>query len=151
MIDKYKIGMTAGTFDILNIGHIEILQQAKSLCDHLIVAVNSDELVFKHKKVNPIIPLKERMKIISELKSVDTVVIQNVLVDIKQFQKLNANMFFVGTDYIERNDIEGIRWLKEHRSIHFFPYTEAVSSSIIKNRIILNAHQILNAQKQRVQ
>lgn len=147
MTKKYKIGLTAGTFDILNIGHIAILRKAKSLCDYLIVAVNSDDVVFKHKGIPPIMPLEERARIISELKTVNKVVVQYKLVDIKQFKKLKANIFIVGSDYMERNDIEGIRWLKEHKMIKFFPYTTTTSSSIIKKRIIKNAEAILKVKK----
>ncbi len=146
MTKKYKIGLTAGTFDILNVGHIAVLRKAKALCDYLIVAVNSDDVVLKHKGMRPIMPLEERAKIISELKTVNKVVVQYKLVDIQQFKKLKAEVFFVGSDYIERNDIEGIRWLKEHRNIHFFPYTNTTSSSIIKKRIIKNATSILKVQ-----
>ena len=150
MITKtYKIGISAGTFDVLNVGHISILRKAKAQCEYLIVAVNSDELVLKNKCTLPVMPLKERAKIVAELKCVDKVIVQYNLVDINQFKKLKAEMFFVGSDYIERNDIEGIRWLKEQGKIKFFPYTKEVSSSVIKERIINNANKILKAQKER--
>ncbi len=145
----YKIGFTAGSFDILNVGHVAILRKAKTFCDYLIVAINSDTLILKHKGLSPIIPLEERAKIISELKCVDKVVVQYQLVDINQFKKLKANMFFVGTDYKNRDDIPGIKWLKEHKKIKFFPYTKSVSSSIIKKRIINNSEAILKSQKTR--
>lgn len=149
MSKPYKIGFTAGTFDILNIGHIAILRKAKSLCDYLIVAVNADNLILRHKGIQPVMPLEERAKIVAELKCVDKVVVQYQLVDINQFKKLKANMFFVGSDYKNRDDIPGIKWLKEHKMIKFFPYTKSVSSSIIKERIVDNSEAILKAQKAR--
>jgi glycerol-3-phosphate cytidylyltransferase len=149
MTKKYKIGFTAGTFDILNIGHIAILRKAKALCSYLIVAVNSDELILKHKGVKPIVPLEERAKLIGELRCVDKVVVQYNLVDINQFKKLKADIFFVGSDYKNRNDISGIKWFKENNKIKFFPYTKDVSSSIIKERIINNSEAIKKAQKSR--
>lgn len=149
MNKHYKIGFTAGTFDVLNVGHIALLRKAKALCDYLIVAVNSDNLIHKHKGITPVMPLEERAKIVAELKCVDKVVVQYQLVDINQFKKLKVNMFFVGSDYKNRDDIPGIKWLKEHKKIKFFPYTKSVSSSIIKERIINNSEAILKAQKAR--
>ncbi len=150
MIKKYKIGLTAGTFDILNIGHIAILRKAKALSAYLIVAVNSDELILKHKGLKPIMPLEERAKLIGELRCVDKVVVQYNLVDINQFKKLKADIFFVGSDYKNRNDISGIKWLKENNKIKFFPYTKQTSSSIIKKRIITNSKDILKAQNDKI-
>jgi len=149
MNKPYKIAFTAGTFDVLNVGHIAILRKAKSLCEYLIVAVNADSLIHKHKGLTPVMPLQERAKIIAELRCVDKVVVQYQMVDIIQFKKLKADMFFVGSDYKNRDDIPGIKWLKEHKKIKFFPYTKSVSSSIIKERIINNSEAILKAQKSR--
>jgi glycerol-3-phosphate cytidylyltransferase len=146
---KYKIGFTAGTFDILNIGHIAILRKAKALCNYLIVAVNSDELILKHKGIKPIMPLEERAKLVAELKCVDKVIVQYDLVNIYQFKANDADVFFVGSDYKNRDDVPGIKWLKEHKKIKFFPYTKSVSSSIIKERIINNSEAILKSQKAR--
>jgi glycerol-3-phosphate cytidylyltransferase len=149
MTKKYKIGFTAGTFDILNIGHIAILRKAKALCSYLIVAVNSDELILKHKGLKPIMPLEERAKLIGELRCVDKVIVQYDLVNIYQFKANDADMFFVGSDYKNRDDIPGIKWLKENKKIKFFPYTKQTSSSIIKKRIISNSKDILKAQNEK--
>lgn len=70
-----KIVMTNGCFDLLHAGHIAYLEQARLLGDKLIVAVNSDESVKGLKgESRPIIPLEQRMAVLSGLSSVDWVV-----------------------------------------------------------------------------
>ena len=57
---KYEVGYTTGVFDMFHIGHLNILEKAKNMCNELIVGVSSDELVsYKHKKA--IIPFEERI------------------------------------------------------------------------------------------
>ena len=64
---KYKVGYVQGSFDMFHIGHLNLIKNAKSICDYLIVGVNSDELMksFKHK--TPIIPEDERLEIIEAI------------------------------------------------------------------------------------
>ena len=61
--EKLTIGYTSGVYDLFHVGHLNLLKNAKGLCDKLIVGVTSDQLVsYKNKKA--IIPHMERMEII---------------------------------------------------------------------------------------
>ena len=51
---KYKIGYTQGTFDMFHIGHLNLLHQARELCEELIVGVNTDHLVNEYKHKQPV-------------------------------------------------------------------------------------------------
>ena len=73
---KKRITFTCGCFDLLHIGHIRTLKEAKSHGDVLIVGVNSDNSVRKNKgKFRPIIPEDERAEIIASIEYVDYVTI----------------------------------------------------------------------------
>ena len=76
---KKITGYTQGTFDMFHIGHLNLLRNARANCDHLIVGVNTDELVKDYKKKLPIVPLKERMEIIRAIRYVDEVVVAETL------------------------------------------------------------------------
>ena len=71
-----KIVTTNGAFDIVHIGHVRSLQQAKSFGDILIVGVNSDSSIKKYKsEKRPIIPEQERAEMVAALSCVDYVTI----------------------------------------------------------------------------
>ena len=73
---KKIIGFTNGYFDILHLGHIELLKKAKSKCDFLIVGLNSDKSIKKIKgNKRPILNLKNRMKVIKSIKYVNKVIV----------------------------------------------------------------------------
>jgi glycerol-3-phosphate cytidylyltransferase len=63
--------ITFGTFDVLHIGHINILERAKDLGSRLVVGVSSDNLNFEKKGRYPIYSQEQRKKIIESLKFVD--------------------------------------------------------------------------------
>lgn len=72
---KARVVMTNGCFDILHAGHVAYLEEAKSLGDRLIVAVNDDESVRRLKgETRPINPLEDRMLVLAGLAAVDWVV-----------------------------------------------------------------------------
>jgi len=130
-----KIIYAAGSWDLLHFGHLQILKKAKSLGDYLIVAVSSDELMKEKGKIC-IIPFEERVALIKELKCVDMVVKETKIFDIQQFQKLNADVFVIGDDWKYRTDIPRLNWLIEYNKIVFLPYTQHLSTTKIKEKIL---------------
>ncbi|MDD5765158.1 MAG: adenylyltransferase/cytidyltransferase family protein, partial [Candidatus Marinimicrobia bacterium] len=74
--DGKKIVFTNGCFDILHVGHAELLEKAKALGDVLIIGVNSDESVRRLKGKNrPINSETDRVEMLAALESVDFIVI----------------------------------------------------------------------------
>ena len=127
---KITIGYTSGVYDLFHVGHLNMLRNAKSLCDKLIVGVTTDELVsYKNKK--SVIPFHERMEIVRNIKYVDTVVPQEDMDKMKQWDKLKFDVMFVGDDWHNTE-----KW-KDFESdfkevgvkIVYFPYTKGISST----------------------
>ena len=99
---NYKpiIGYTSGVYDLFHIGHLNMLRNAKSLCDKLIVGVTTDELVaYKNKK--SVIPFTERMEIVRSIEYVDAVVAQEDMDKYKLWEKLKYDVMFVGDDWFK--------------------------------------------------
>ena len=72
------IGYTSGVFDLFHIGHVNVLRNAKSLCDRLIVGVTVDDLV-SYKNKSAVIPYIERLEIVKACRYVDLAVPQNTM------------------------------------------------------------------------
>jgi glycerol-3-phosphate cytidylyltransferase len=139
MKKKLIIGYTTGVFDLFHIGHVKILQKAKSLCDKLIVGVSTDNLVKKYKNKKPIIPFSERVEVIKNNRCVDLVVSQNSLDKLKSWKRLKYDVMFVGDDWYASKKWRDLdkEFRKNGVKIVYLPYTKKTSSTKI-NRILDN-------------
>lgn len=95
-----RIVFTNGCFDLLHIGHIKLLEQAKNFGDELVVALNSDSSTSALKGAGrPLIPETERAHIISSLSSVDYVIIFSELTPETLIRELKPDILVKGADY----------------------------------------------------
>jgi len=129
------IGYTTGVFDLFHIGHVNVLKNAKAMCDKLIVGVSTDELVQNAKNKNPIIPFIERCEIVASCKYVDVVIAQNDRNKIKIQSKLKFDILFVGDDWYGQENwkIMESELSKSGVRLVFFPYTKGTSSTLIND------------------
>ena len=134
---KFIRGYTAGVFDVFHIGHLNLIRNAKELCDFLIVGVNSDELVESYKKKKTIQSLKDRMDIISSIRFVDAVVENYTLDKMSAWEKYGFDVIFIGDDW-KGNE----RWNQTEKELNlvgvevvYLPHTSGISSSIIRENI----------------
>lgn len=134
---KYQIGYTTGVYDMFHIGHLNILQKAKEQCETLIVGVTTDELCFKRKKKYPIINESDRCKIISAIKYVDKVILQNDMDKFKVVKNIGANAVFVGTDW--KGTESWKNYEKQFASIGcdvvYLDYTDGISSTMLRDKL----------------
>lgn len=126
------IGYTSGVFDLLHIGHLNILRRAKEQCDYLIVGVSTDELVESYKHKRPVIPFEERIEIVSALCYVDQAVPQETLNKLTAWEKYHFDVMFHGDDWKGSSLFsEAERKLEAHGvKVVYFPYTKDVSSTM---------------------
>jgi len=142
---------TAGSYDLLHFGHVNVLLKAKSMGDYLIVGVSTDSLIKKYKGIKPIISYKDRTTIIKELKCVDKVIKQSKFFDVNQLKKYKIDIIVLGDDWEVKFFPELQNFLKEFPYIKmvYVPYTKRLSSSSIKEKIIRNAVEIIKSQSKR--
>ncbi|NZA86468.1 adenylyltransferase/cytidyltransferase family protein, partial [Escherichia coli] len=116
-----------GTFDVFHIGHVNILKRAKEFGDLLIVGVSSDSLNFSKKQRYPIYSQEERIEIISSLKFVDHVFIEESLdLKLEYIRKYEANLLVMGDDWKGRFD-----WVKDECEVIYLPRTPSISTTEI--------------------
>lgn len=118
--------MTTGTFDVLHIGHINLLRRAKEQGDYLLVGLNSDELIAYK---NPMYCYEDRKKMLEAIKYVDEVVKINVQDDKIPYLK-QVDLFVIGNDYANSPEVAEI---EQYVPVLILERTPNVSSSKVKD------------------
>lgn len=128
---------TGGTFDLFHVGHVRFLQRCAELGE-VTVSLNSDDFVARYKGRHPVIPYDQRAEVLSACRYVAKVVPNVGDEDSKPaIEAVQPNIIAIGSDWAERDYHKQMgftqAWLDE-RSILliFLPYTDAISSSIIR-------------------
>jgi D-beta-D-heptose 7-phosphate kinase/D-beta-D-heptose 1-phosphate adenosyltransferase len=138
-----KIVFTNGCFDILHVGHLRYLKQARKLGDRLVVAVNSDSSVKKLKgNTRPILPQAERVEILSEFPFIDFVVIFNEETPYKIIKTLLPDVLVKGGDW-KTGDIVGGDLVKENGGkVAAISYIKGKSTTNIIDRVIKQCEKV---------
>src|SRR3712207_9373924 len=96
------VGYAPGAYDLFHVGHLNILRHAAEHCDRLIAGVVSDEMLLLTKGRLPVIPLAERMEIVSSLRFVDAVHAEVVPDKIDTWREVGFDVIFKGDRSEER-------------------------------------------------
>jgi glycerol-3-phosphate cytidylyltransferase len=122
--------ITYGTFDLLHIGHINILKRAKAFGDYLIVAVSTDEFNLGKDKVCTI-PYEDRAEILRAIRYVDEVIPEKEWAQkVSDVVSNKVDTFVMGDDWAGKFDE-----LKAHCDVVYLPRTEGVSTTFIKSEL----------------
>lgn len=131
------VGFTSGVFDLIHAGHVDYLEKAKEKCDILIVALNSDESVKRYKgEDRPLTPEKERLKLISGLKSVDHVFTFNERRNKTNIETLKPDVYIKGGDHSKANLLSAEIVESYGGNVQLIPLTYSTSSSDTIDKIL---------------
>lgn len=129
---------TVGTFDLLHVGHLALLEHCGTLGDVVAVGVASDRVVSSYKPNVPVIPLEQREEMLRSLRCVDIVRPYYELEYVTGCKELNADIFVVGEDWgnkAHNTDVE--RYLEsEGKAIVRVLYDRRTSSTEIKGNVM---------------
>jgi choline-phosphate cytidylyltransferase/glycerol-3-phosphate cytidylyltransferase len=130
------VGYTTGVYDLFHVGHVNMLRNAKSMCDRLIVGVTVDELV-AYKNKSSVIPFDERIEIVRACRYVDLAVPQETMDKLDAYHRYKFNKMFVGDDWYKSD-----KWKEFDKQfaefgvdIMYFPYTKSTSSTLINKTL----------------
>lgn len=134
---KFKVGYTAGVFDMFHIGHLKLLMQAKEQCERLIVAVSTDELVEQYKHKHTVIPYDERVAIVKAIRYVDEVVPQINRDKKAAFDKYGFDAMFVGDDWKGSEIFADVDAYMRKRGgqVVYLKHTDGISSTVLREKI----------------
>ena len=131
-------GYVPGGFDMLHVGHLNILTEAAKRCDHLSAGVATDESLERMKGRGPIVPLTERMSMVAALRMVDSVVPDYDQDKRLAWKRSSFDVLFKGTDW-EGTD-KGRRLEAEMAevgaSVIYLPYTPTTSSTMLRRTLV---------------
>lgn len=123
--------ITFGTFDVLHVGHVRVLNRAAALGDRLVVGVSSDQLNFSKKGRNPVFTEDERLEIVSNLKVVDAVFVEESLEAKRDYvTEHQADILVMGDDWEGKFD-----YLNDICKVVYLPRTPSVSTTAIIEHI----------------
>lgn len=123
--------ITFGTFDVLHVGHVRVLNRAAELGERLVVGVSSDALNFSKKGRNPVFTQDERLEIVSNIKVVNTVFVEESLEQKREYVvEHGADILVMGDDWAGKFD-----HLSDICKVVYLPRTPSVSTTAIIEHI----------------
>ena len=113
-----KVVFTNGCFDLIHVGHIRYLSEAKGLGDILVIGLNADESVSSIKPGRPVTPEAQRAEVLAALSVVDYIVLFSEDTPYELIKAVNPDVLVKGSDW-KPEDIVGSDIVKDVRTISF--------------------------------
>jgi glycerol-3-phosphate cytidylyltransferase len=133
----YKIGITASAFDLLHAGHISMLEQAKSKCDYLIAAIQTDPSIDRPHKNKPVQSIVERVIQLRAVRFVDEIIPYTTEADLENLLKLlPIDIRIIGEEYKQKDFTGKLYCIQKGIEIFYNPRTHNFSSSELRNRCL---------------
>ena len=128
------IGYVPGVFDLFHVGHLNVLRQARELCDVLVAGVVSDEVCASVKGVAPFVPLEERIAVVDAIGIVDATYAELTTDKVDAWHEVGFQRLFKGDDWqgTERGLALEERLAPHGVEVVYFPYTVHTSSTHLR-------------------
>lgn len=135
-LEGERLVFTNGCFDLLHVGHVHYLQQARRLGDRLIVGLNDDASVRALKgPQRPLIPAAERAQLVAALACVDYVVLFGEATPLALIKLVRPDIVVKGGDYTPETVVGRAEVEAYGGSVHIIPAVEGMSTTAIINSI----------------
>jgi len=136
---------TVGTFDLLHVGHLALLNHCKSLGDILVVGVASDAVVNMYKPNVPVVPLEQRVEMLEALSCVDIVRPYHQLEYVSGCKAVGVDIFVVGEDWGKKpHNLDVNNYLRKMgKEIVQFTYNPRTSSTKIKKIVLAQSQKAM--------
>jgi D-beta-D-heptose 7-phosphate kinase/D-beta-D-heptose 1-phosphate adenosyltransferase len=132
-----RVVFTNGCFDLLHIGHVRYLEEAKALGDVLVVGVNSDASVRKLKgPKRPVLPEAERAEILSGLGCVDYITLFDEMDPLKLITSLRPNVLVKGGDWTKEQIVGKEVVERSGGEVVIIPFVKGASTSTLIETIL---------------
>ena len=132
-----KIAFTNGCFDILHVGHVRYLREARKAGDLLVVALNSDASVRAIKGAKrPLVPQRQRAEVIASLEAVDYVTLFDETTPLKLIEYLRPDCLIKGGDWSEEAVVGRDAVRSWGGSVILIPMVEGASTTNIVEKIL---------------
>ena len=129
-----RVGYVPGVFDMFHIGHLNILRNARLACDYLVAGVVSDDRAFDAKGQAPIVPIAERLEIVSSVRFVDEAVVEDVQEKLEMWERIRFDVIIKGDDW--RGTAKGDKLERDFAAVGvevvYLPYTMHTSSTMLR-------------------
>ena len=123
--------ITFGTFDLLHVGHVNVIRRARALGGHLTVGVSSDELNFRKKQQYPTYTTEQRVATVEALRDVDAVFVEHSLEQKREYiLTYRADVLVMGDDWAGKFDE-----FADICRVVYLPRTIGISSTDVKQHI----------------
>jgi len=144
---------TVGTFDLLHVGHLALLNHCKSLGNILAVGVASDEVVNMYKPNVPVVPLEQRVEMLQALSCVDIVRPYHELEYVSGCKAVNVDVFVVGEDWgCKPHNLDVDAYLREMgKETVQVTYNPRTSSTKIKQMVLTQSQNLRDLNEPKLQ
>ena len=132
---------TGGTFDLFHAGHVNFLRKCHEMATKVVVSLNTDEFIIEYKKNAPIVGYSDRKAVLEACRYVDEVIPNIGGADSKPaIEECKPDVIAIGSDWARKDYYKQMQfdqdWLDERSiSLIYIPYTEGISSTLIKQKI----------------